>query len=265
MRVYIELLKNSFQSNIAYKLNLILSIVSKVVLLFIQVSIWKALIKGSVVTNTTVGAISLKEMITYTILSTTMASLIWSVLPNVNKKITSGEITMDLIKPLNFKRYIFFDFHGGTLFRLIFEVIPVFVVGLVVFGFEASTWDKTILFIVTTINAIILYFMISYVIGLLAFWFLNVNILGSLLFTLTSVLSGSIIPLWFFPKTFYEICQYLPFGLIYNSPISIYLGKISLSGAFIIILQQYLWIAALLLIEKSVWHRGIKKLVLQGG
>lgn len=79
------------------------------------------------------------------------------------------------------------------------------------------------------------------------------------------LLSGAFIPLWFFPTALADISSFLPFRLIFFTPISIYLEKISGVEAGGLIAQQLLWIIALLVVEKILWRKGIRKLVIQGG
>jgi ABC-2 type transport system permease protein len=264
MKVYLEFFKNSFQSSIAYRMNILLAVIGKIILLIVTVAIWQALL-GNREVNTDLGTVSLREMVTYTILSISLSTLIWSATPRVGSRFRSGEISMDLIKPIKFKYYIFSDMMGGTVFRIFSYVMPIIIFGAILYGFEISSWDKILLFLVASANAIFLQFMITYLIGLINFWTMSVTVYGSFIGTLSSFFSGSFVPLWFFPKWLYDIAQLLPFKLIYYTPISIYLGKVSIFDSFSLILQQCLWILLLVGVEKIVWKRGIKRLVIQGG
>lgn len=266
MRIYLEFIKNTFQSNMAYRMNVSLRVVTRIIFMFIQVTVWTALYKGASNTGTLIGSVSLREMVTYTILSTGITILLGNnTVFVINKKIESGELAMDLIKPLNFKGFIFCGVLGDNLFRLIFEFIPILILGIWVFGLNYASPLNTLLYIIAMCNGILINFLISYCMGLLCFWYFSVYHLGNLTFQLIRLFSGSFIPLWFFPGGFYWAAMLLPFRLIYYSPISIYLGKYSVAHSVSVILLQIFWIVILQVAEKLLWRKGVEKIVVQGG
>jgi ABC-2 type transport system permease protein len=154
---------------------------------------------------------------------------------------------------------------GGTLFRIFSHVLPIVIVSALLFGIEISSWEKILLFFIAAANAIFLQFMITYIIGLINFWTMSVGVYGSFVGTLSSFFSGAFVPLWFFPKWLYDIAQFLPFKLIYYTPISIYLGKVNAYDAALLIIQQCFWILLFVVIERIMWNRGTKRLIIQGG
>ncbi|MBW4082729.1 ABC-2 family transporter protein [Paenibacillus sp. S150] len=205
-------------------------------------------------------------MVTYVIISTTISLLIKNeVIKQMERKIRSGEIAMDLIKPMNFKLIFISDTVGNSIFRLSFQLIPLLAVGSIAFGFQMVQLKILPFFLLSLINAAIIYFLITFIIGLLAFWYMAVWHLQRFLSDLIGLLSGSIIPLWFFPDFLQQISVYLPFRLIYFVPLSIYLGKTEINDIVILMLQQWFWIIVLWIGERLVWSKAINKLVIQGG
>ena len=79
------------------------------------------------------------------------------------------------------------------------------------------------------------------------------------------LLSGSFIPLWFFPPWAFDIAGLLPFQAMYHTPLSILIGKIEGGEALRAIAVQAVWIAGFALLAHVIWRRGVRKLVVHGG
>ena len=266
MRVYLEFLKNAFQSNLAYKMNVFLSLISSILVFLVQIYFWRALFQDIGQTQTNMGVISFRDMVTYTLVSTGISiSISTRTVFAVSGKIRSGEIAVDLIKPVSMKGMLFFDALGNNGFRVVFELVPFLIVGTLMFSIRLPSEPYFFLFIISTINGMLIYFLISYLIGLIGFWFLSVGSLSVLFNVLINVFSGEMVPLWFFPDFLYELSAFLPFRLIYFAPLAIFLEKTVLADAIGFIFQQFLWIGILAGIERILWMRAFRKLVIQGG
>lgn len=266
MRLYFEFIKNAFQSNTAYRMDTIIRFFSRIIYILVWTAIWTALYASNAITDSRSGVISLKEMLTYVVLSTGVTIFISNnIIEKLDDKIRSGEIAADLIKPMKFKACLLCGTIGDCLYLTVFQLIPYMVVAALIFSINYPSWTNLLLFTISILNGTFIYYSISYLIGLIGFWYMSVWHLERLLEDAVRLLAGSVIPLWFFPNFLAAISDYLPFKLIYYSPIAIYLGKINLEGAYKTILLQVLWIVILLLIERVMWTKGIKKLVVQGG
>lgn len=258
MKLYLMLIKNKFLSNFAYRVDLYLRIIFQIIVLFIQIPLWRAVLGQD--------SAEYREMITYVIISTLISSVTASgVIEKINQKIRTGEVAMDLIKPINFVSYIFCDNLGDNLFKIIFEVVPVMCVGIVLFGLSAPQNSMIVLFIISTLLAFLLNFLMSLTLGFVAFWYLSVWHLARLLEDSIKLLGGSVIPLWYFPSMLHSLANFLPFKYIFYVPISIYLGKYTINESVVLIIEQVIWCIIISLISLIVWQKGKKKIVIQGG
>jgi ABC-2 type transport system permease protein len=77
--------------------------------------------------------------------------------------------------------------------------------------------------------------------------------------------SGSVIPLPMFPDWMQGALAVLPFRGLMDTPFRIYLGILSGQTAFLALLHQLVWTAALVLLGRWVLGRGVRRLVVQGG
>jgi ABC-2 type transport system permease protein len=114
------------------------------------------------------------------------------------------------------------------------------------------------------LGLVILYYL-QQLIDLACFWtvvnFQLVIVYG----ILQNVLAGALVPLWFFPSWFISIDQWLPFQSTLNVPLSLYIGRIPVSGLGQNLAVQVLWIALLAIILTVVWRRAAARVTVLGG
>jgi len=266
MRVYIQYILNSFKECLAYRVEYFLGTINHVLDLLIQVYIWRALLGSTGETSSSVGVITLQEMVTYAVMSVIINTLIGGdVISRIEERVKNGHIATDLIKPMNFRGLMLADMTGYGMFRIIFELLPVLVLGIISFDIKYPGPENLLLFFITLINGIYLSFTITFGIGLSAFWIFNVWHYERLYSDLLRLFAGSWVPLWFFPDFLVRISAFLPFRLIYYLPISIYLGKTNPNESLFLVMQQFLWIIGLYILTRIIWYRATRKLSIQGG
>jgi ABC-2 type transport system permease protein len=264
--LYREMTLSSLRSNLTYRLEVLLYLFGQLLGIFVQVYIWYALYGNEQEISSSVGNISISEMITYVLISTFISVFATNdVIFRVSSKVVSGEIAMDLLKPMSFKSVIFCQSFGSNMYRILFEFIPMLVVSLLVFHVMLPSAYHFLIFCIMLINTLLLNFIITYVIGLISFWYGLVWQINTVLNALIRLFSGAFLPLWFFPDSVITISYFLPFRLMYYEPISVYLGMTADLDILLLILQQMGWIIGLLLLEKLLWSRAIHRLVVQGG
>ncbi len=267
MRVYIEFIKNAFKQNLAYRANYFATFATTIIHIFIRVYLWRALLGYSGQASTSMGVVTVGDMTTYVLVSSMIARFTDrdSISYYLDDRIRTGLISTDLIKPMNFQAHVFSRMIGTNLFNFLFRLLPVLVLGIVVFGIEYPSVENIPLFSVIVLNGIVISFQTTYIVGLIGFWYLSIRHLTRLLDIVITLFSGIWIPLWFFPQTLAEIANFLPFRLIYFAPLSIYLGRVEFTDGLYMFMQQIIWIAVFFVMTKIVWSRGIRKLVIQGG
>jgi ABC-2 type transport system permease protein len=262
-RKYLELFKKAFQRSIAYRADTLLSIIGSVIWLFAQVAIWRALLANPVQSIGTTA----REMVTYVIVSALVGALTNSSLQyQVECAVAYGDIASTLIKPMSMKFSMIAEDLGGTLFLFVFRIIPILAFGILLFGMQGpSSVEHFLLFVCALIGGAAVSISLSYVVGLLAFWFTVLWHAHMIMGALMTVFSGSVVPLWFFPKALSTIAAWLPFRSIYSIPISIYLGRMGIVDSVTALGQQLLWVLILYGLGRVMWSRGIRRLVIQGG
>jgi ABC-2 type transport system permease protein len=263
MSVYIDFLIKAFRKQYAYRANSYIKMFGALVSIFISINIWLALYKD----NISVKGIYLSDMINFTIINALILSISSANIGRfIAEKVKDGSIIVDFIRPVNFKCYVFAEQIGQNCYHFIFGTIVPCMVISIIYGFNLP--KSPILFsyfICAFVFGIFLNFQIEYVLGLLAFWFKTSFYIDWFLGAFKTLFAGSFVPLWFYPELLYKISLFMPFRFVSFEPISLYLGKIPQGSETNIILVQTVWLMLLIVLEKIMWIRIQKKVVIHGG
>ena len=264
MKKYLKFIQISFNNGLAYRVEYFVGTFRNLVILLVQVCVWRALLTAGPVTTGS-GVVTLKEMTTYVVVSSMIGTLLTvNVIPNLNDRINNGQIGMDLLKPVNFQAYSFANMLGQNMFSFLFQMLPILAVGIIFVRMDFPSIPNFLFFLLTMINAIIIAFQVNFGMGLIGFWYMR-GWQSTIIWILNRLFSGAYIPLWFFPQILVTISYFLPLRLMYFAPISIFLGTVTPLDCLYIILQQFGWMIVLYGVIMITWRAAIKKLVIQGG
>lgn len=263
IKSYIEIMKSKIQRGLVYQSDVIFQLAGSILSLFIQVMIWQALYKGKI----EVAGITLTEMITYVVV-VRIAGIATSMhgAEEIESKMKSGDICLDLIQPVNYRIRLFFENLGLAVQRLMLEGLPIVFIGIIFFKINPpASLMHFIGFLMSFFGAFVVVVAIELVMGTTAFWFMNVWFLGWAYTAFSTVFSGRAVPLWFFPDVLKKVGYLLPFRVTQFVPASLYLGKISVDQIPWVLLQQLMWAVGLLAFHCFIWNKGIKRITVHGG
>ena len=230
--------------------------------------IWKAVFENS--TQEKLEGFSLKEMYLYIFLSFFANTLIYSdVSFHLGEEIKNGNIIYRFLKPINFVDTYLFKEIGSKVSVILFLVAPFFS-GLLYLVYN----DKIILnnlslhvlgFTISISFAYLLNFYFNICFSYSAFIFKNLWGANLLKKTMISFISGSILPLSFFPKNIQSISEMLPFSSIIYTPIMIGIGKYAGKTLVLSILIQLFWVCFFMFLSEILLRLTLKFLVIHGG
>lgn len=251
-----------FKNNTVYKINYIMGLIGAFVKLFITVAIWKALYSG----NDSIDGISFDMLTTNFIIAIGLESVFSFNDFAVQSKVNDGSIAMEFIKPVDYRINLLATEIGNILFRLITNFIPIFVLATILLGIKRpASATCLILFMISIVLGFVILWAISFIVKMTTFWILNVWSVSVLKGVLISAFSGVALPIWFLPENVIRILKYTPFQSIYFYPIQIYLGNIGYDDVAKIYFNQLIWIVILFVWGNTMWLKGRKRLIVQGG
>jgi ABC-2 type transport system permease protein len=263
MKAYWYIMRSRILMTMAYRFQVISTVLCQIVILFASVFFWKAAYGINAVQNDT----TLDQMIHYTVLSNLLAVLYTTfVEQNINQNVRQGNVAVDFIKPVNIMGSYFAADIGMMIGSLLFRFIPMYLISGLVFGFTLPvSFPALLLFVVSTFLGFLILWCICGIFGLFSFWVIQLGPIGGAKDYIIRFLSGSFVPIWFFPEGIQQVFHFLPFVHIYQTPISIYIGKITVLEAVFPIGIQLFWAVVMVLCLTQFQKVAFRKVVVQGG
>lgn len=276
LRKYKPFARASAIDVMAYRFNIITWAIVTVAEVACLIFLWLAVYQSSEGgIDSSINGFTYKEMIVYVVLTTIFGFVtfnddtVWL----INRDIRQGTIGNFLIKPISYRgKFIASNIGAFLVISLVFG-IPLYATGLgVLIGIGylpvASIWDfiaHFLLFLVASVLACLLHGAISYIFGILCFYTTAAWGLNALKTTVIAFLSGTLLPIAFFPNIFREIVSYMPFAGMSQNPILILMMKYDYLECGKVILISFGWWVLLELIGKLLFNHAIKIVTVQGG
>ncbi|NMH72230.1 hypothetical protein HF078_03980 [Bacillus sp. RO2] len=263
MRKYLELLKSQIKVETAYLAWYWADVVSTLLRLVIMYFFWVAVFQN----RTEISSISFESMITYVVIAMMLENYVYGAGNEMARNIKNGDIALELLKPYDYLTKLIFMDLGSKANSFVRTTIPLFLVAIIFIGIEAPiSWEVAILFLASMLVGILIGTQIDLIIGVLAFWTVNVWGVRVLREAIVKFFSGALIPLTLFPGWFQEVSSFLPFQSMIFVPVAIYTGQIQMgSDALIAFATQLFWFAILFMVVRVVWSQAVKKVTVFGG
>ncbi|MFF2093053.1 ABC transporter permease [Paenibacillus sp. NPDC058174] len=264
LQAYWYITKMRMLTNLAYRFEVFTSVGTNLIIMLASVFLWQTAYGGGI---GQVQSLSLQDLTTYTILSIILSSMfVCDVQDTIYYKIREGQIVTDFYRPIPLLACYLADDIGGSLSSLANKALPLIVFASLFFGIPwPSSFLNFLLFIPSCLLSYGILWLLSALVGLIAFWVMELGNMGMVKDSIVRVLSGSIVPLWFFPESVQTVSKYLPFQYTYQTPLGIYIGNIGTKEALTALAVQAVWVFLLFLLLAAGWKRTKKKTLIQGG
>jgi ABC-2 type transport system permease protein len=265
VRLFFSFARQAFHTSAIYSFDFWLRVFNTFIMMYTAHWLWRVLYTQ----RANAFDISMEQMITYGALAMLMEMALrpgnW-VQYYMMEKVRTGEIAMDLIKPLDFHLHMLARNVGEVLFFMIVLGIPCFVFGHLLLGLQLPPdLMHGLLFLISLVLAYLVLFSLSFLLGLLPLFAIRVDNVFWAYNSVVRFFSGSLVPLWLFPAALAKIAVLLPFQAIFAIPLTIYIGKLPVEELTGAISLQFVWVAVLLGLGRLLWNRAHARLVLQGG
>ncbi|MBI2505999.1 MAG: ABC-2 family transporter protein, partial [Candidatus Latescibacteria bacterium] len=213
LSLYAYLIRLQVLNSLAYRFEYFSSIGTNVFFLFGSVYLWKSAYKGI----SSVGQVAEEQMVTYAIVSVLMTALFSiNVNQNLFAKIRQGDIAVDFIRPANLLYFWLAEDLGLSLSAITRFCLPVLLVSALFVKVPLPADPLAgVLFLPSCVLSYLILWQLSALIGLTAFWVIELGNIGSIKDMIVLILSGRMVPLWLFPDIVQRLSAFLPFQYTY--------------------------------------------------
>ena len=263
LHAYWYMTKMRILANLAYRFEVFASVGTNLVLMVASIFLWKAAYGGIGQVN----SLQLHDLTTYTILSILLSSIfVCDVQDTIYGKMRQGQIVTDFYRPIPLLACYLADDLGSALSNIANRVLPLFLFASLFFGIPLpASLTGFLLFIPSCLFSYAILWLLSALVGLVAFWVMELGNMGMVKDSIVRVLSGSIVPLWFFPEGIRNLSKFLPFQYTYQTPLGIYIGETGPGEALAAMAVQAVWTLLLFVLLTIFWKKTKTKTLIQGG
>lgn len=255
----------AFQARLAYRNQVWAGVFGDLVFIFARIAIWISVF--STAGSASVDGVTLPQMITYALLAGPL--LYWDysrLLNDVGTAIKSGDVAVYLLKPVHYPFYLLAITIGNFLFDLLAITAPVaLLVALTVGLVPPASPFHAMAFLAYWALSFATLFVLTTLLGLAAFWMMTTQSLDWFFNSIMTLLSGGLVPLWFFPGWLAAIAGHLPFAWVSFYPAAVYLGQLDVQKTVIYFGIGLVWLAILSSLLVWLWAKARHRLIVQGG
>ncbi|MBR2762046.1 MAG: ABC-2 family transporter protein [Solobacterium sp.] len=263
MKKYLYVIKTQIIKSMTYEFNVYGNIIMQTIIMITSAYFWRALYKGQGM----VGDVDAESMLTYVVLSSVLSVLlITNVERRIEKSVEKGTVATDLMKPINLFGVYFAEDIGAVIALVFQNMLPILIIGSLMIRVPvmADVHDLP-LFLISVIESFLINWLIAALFGMIAFTAVNIDALIQVKKHLLRLLSGSIIPVWFFPAGVARVLESLPFVYIYQLPLSIYIGRGTRAEHLRQMGIQSIWLVILAAAFLIAQKKAAGKVMVQGG
>lgn len=264
------ILRTSIEERLVYRGDFAFATLVRFLPIVTQVFLWGAIYEATGPRDTKViNGYTYGDMVAYSLL--VMVGRAFSSMPGLTtglaRDIRDGSIKKFLIQPIDMLDYLFWHRVAHKLVYYAVAFLPFAFVFWLCREYLRG-WPDMLTFIGWLVSLAIAFavgFLIESLMGLVAFWFLEVSSLVFVYMLLSYFLSGHMLPLDWLPAPYGDAIRVLPFKYLAFVPAAILLEKYSHQQLWLELGQGFLWIVALWGLNRLALVRGIRRYSAFGG
>ena len=267
-RVHATILRTAIEERLVYRADFALGTLLRFLPIVTTIFLWQAIYSGS--GRDEIANFRYNDMVAYYLLA--MIGRAFSSMPGlasgIAREVRDGSIKRFLIQPIDLVGFLFWSRVAHKLVYYAIAVGPFVLVFYLCRGFFPGWPDGWIVaaFAASLVLGFILGFLFEVLIGLIAFWFLEVSSLMFIWMLLNYFLSGHMFPLDVLPGGFGQLLKLLPFQYFAYWPSVVMLGKVPSHAALAEgLLIEAGWVLVLLAVTRVVYWRGVRRYSAFGG
>lgn len=258
------ILRTCIEERLVYRGDFIFATFVRFLPIVTQIFLWGAIYRGQESLNNYTYA----NMVAYYLLA--MVGRAFSSMPGLASGIASdvrdGTVKKYLTQPIDMLGYLFWHRVAHKLVYYIMATLPFALVFYLCRDYLPGWPDgwTTAAWVASLLMAFLVGFLLESLIGLVAFWFLEVSSLIFIYMMINYFLSGHMIPLDWLGE-FGEWVQFLPFKYLAYFPAAVMLGKIPQDELLREMALEMGWIVVLLILNRVAFARGVRRYGAFGG
>lgn len=266
MKSYLSYFRLRFITNLQYRMEAVAGICTQMFFALIFIMIYLAFYESGGDTP-----MKWQELVNYLWLQQAFFALVYP-FDRENEllsMIKNGNLAYELVRPQDFYFKWYIKMLSKRLVAVLLRFIPLLILANILpYPFHLSipySVGNLIMFITSLLLGLFLVTSLNLLMHILTMFTLDEK--GTLITynVIAEILTGSVIPIPFFPKWLKHLAEHLPFRFTGDFPFRIYSNSIPLEEGYILIIGSIIWIIITILIGYLISRVSLRKAVIQGG
>ncbi|BDR60354.1 ABC transporter permease [Lactobacillus xylocopicola] len=226
MRAYFAIMKIAMKSILNNKSSVAILLLQSLVPIIVMGYLWSSILAP----GQKIGGMSKNQMLVYYCGVNFINFFVWYAIDwDLNNDIHSGELSNILHRPVALQTYYFCRMLGDRAANFLL-LAPLVLLGLVYLCMHSGLAVSVITIVKFLVNIALtatLWFMFSYLVGCLAYWFENLFFVLLVKEVMVSLLAGYYFPLAILPSAWRRVLNWLPFQYFGAFPVTSLIKKTS--------------------------------------
>lgn len=266
MKSYLSYFRLRFITNLQYRMEAVAGICTQMFFALIFIMIYLAFYESGGDTP-----MKWQELVNYLWLQQAFFALVYP-FDRENEllsMIKNGNLAYELVRPQDFYFKWYIKMLSKRLVAVLLRFIPLLILANILpYPFHLSipySVGNLVMFITSLLLGLFLVTSLNLLMHILTMFTLDEK--GTLITynVIAEILTGSVIPIPFFPKWLKHLAEHLPFRFTGDFPFRIYSNSIPLEEGYSLIIGSIIWIIITILIGYSISRVSLRKAVIQGG
>lgn len=266
MKSYLSYFRLRFITNLQYRMEAVAGICTQMFFALIFIMVYLAFYESGGDTP-----MKWQELVNYLWLQQAFFALVYP-FDRENEllsMIKNGNLAYELVRPQDFYFKWYIKMLSKRLVAVLLRFIPLLILANILpYPFHLSipySVGNLVMFITSLLLGLFLVTSLNLLMHILTMFTLDEK--GTLITynVIAEILTGSVIPIPFFPKWLKHLAEHLPFRFTGDFPFRIYSNSIPLEEGYILIISSIIWIIITILIGYLISRVSLRKAVIQGG
>ena len=265
------ILRISFEERLVYRGDFALGTLMRFLPIVTQVFLWAAVFSAMEAAGGSrqIVGYSYREIIAYYLL--TMISRAFSSMPGlasgIARDIRDGTVKKYLIQPIDMLGFLMLYRLAHKLVYYIVAAAPFALVFYLCRGFFPGWPDGSTMaaYVLSLVMAFLLGFFLEATLGIIGFWFLEVNSLLFVYMLMNFFFSGHMFPIDMLPGVWGEIVKQIPLQYLAYFPAAVFLGKVTGPQLWLGLGTQCAWVVFFMFASRMTFNLGTRHYSGYGG
>ena len=265
------ILKISFEERLVYRGDFALGTVMRFLPIVTQMFLWWAVFKavGEYKQEDVIAGYTYHGVVAYYLL--TMISRAFSSMPGlasgIARDIRDGTVKKYLIQPIDMLGFLMLNRVAHKLVYYLVALVPFAVVFTLCRGFFAGWPEPKIMaaYLASLMMAFLLGYFLEATMGMIGFWFLEVNSLFFIYMLFNFFCSGHMFPIDMLPPFWRELVQGMPLQYLAYFPAAVFLEKVTGPELIRGLFMQACWVVFFMITARAAFHFGTRRYSAFGG